>query len=144
VLETLLSLTSKQAGDWFKDSLRTLGGLNQLVSTGLSLSLSLCVFLSLSLSLSLCLSVSVPCVCVLRSVSCVSVCFCDVCRSESLCGFAGFSSSQFSATDGTAASCRTLHPRPGKSQSHTSVVFTYRSLSSSSSLVSASLTSIKT
>jgi len=45
VLETLLSLTSKQAGGWFKDSLRTLGGLDQLVNTGLSLcwcSLSVC------------------------------------------------------------------------------------------------------
>jgi len=29
----LLSLTSKQAGDWFKDTLRTLGGLDQLMST---------------------------------------------------------------------------------------------------------------
>lgn len=28
-----MSLTSKQAGDWFKDTLRTLGGLDQLVST---------------------------------------------------------------------------------------------------------------
>jgi len=36
-METLLSLTSKQAGDWFKDTLRTLGGLDQLVSTGPSL-----------------------------------------------------------------------------------------------------------
>ena len=34
-METLLSLTSKQAGDWFKDTLRRLGGLDQLVNTGL-------------------------------------------------------------------------------------------------------------
>jgi Wings apart-like protein regulation of heterochromatin len=33
-METLLSLTSKQAGDWFKDSLRSLGGLEQIINTG--------------------------------------------------------------------------------------------------------------
>ena len=38
VMETLLSLTSKQAGDWFKDTLRTLGGLDQLVITGMLIS----------------------------------------------------------------------------------------------------------
>jgi len=34
-METLLSLTSKQAGDWFKDSMRSLGGLEQIINTGI-------------------------------------------------------------------------------------------------------------
>ena len=33
-METLLSLTSKKAGDWFKEELRTLGGLDHIVNTG--------------------------------------------------------------------------------------------------------------
>ncbi|ELT99924.1 hypothetical protein CAPTEDRAFT_225551 [Capitella teleta] len=32
-METLLSLTSKKAGDWFKEELRTLGGLDHIVNT---------------------------------------------------------------------------------------------------------------
>ena len=31
-METLLSLTSKRAGEWFKEELRELGGLDHLVS----------------------------------------------------------------------------------------------------------------
>jgi len=42
-METLLSLTSKQAGEWFKDTLRTLSGLDQLVRTGLSSRLISCL-----------------------------------------------------------------------------------------------------
>ena len=33
-METLLSLTSKRAGDWFKEALRTLGGLDHIIDTG--------------------------------------------------------------------------------------------------------------
>ena len=33
-METLLSLTSKQAGDWFKEDLRTFGGLDHIIDTG--------------------------------------------------------------------------------------------------------------
>ena len=33
-MEALLSLTSKRAGDWFKEELRSLGGLDHLVNTG--------------------------------------------------------------------------------------------------------------
>ena len=32
-METLLSLTSKRAGEWFKEELRDLGGLDHLVKT---------------------------------------------------------------------------------------------------------------
>ncbi|KAK2187106.1 hypothetical protein NP493_179g03007 [Ridgeia piscesae] len=32
-METLLSLTSKQAGDWFKEDLRTFGGLDHIIDT---------------------------------------------------------------------------------------------------------------
>ena len=32
-METLLSLTSKRAGEWFKEELRELGGLDHLVKT---------------------------------------------------------------------------------------------------------------
>lgn len=32
-METLLSLTSKQAGEWFKEELRTLGGLEKIIET---------------------------------------------------------------------------------------------------------------
>ena len=32
-METLLSLTSKRAGEWFKEELRQLGGLDHLVHT---------------------------------------------------------------------------------------------------------------
>ena len=32
-METLLSLTSKRAGEWFKEELRELGGLDHLVRT---------------------------------------------------------------------------------------------------------------
>ena len=35
-MEALLSLTSKRAGDWFKEELRSLGGLDHLVNTGMS------------------------------------------------------------------------------------------------------------
>ena len=31
-METLLSMTSKKAGEWFKEELRDLGGLDHLVS----------------------------------------------------------------------------------------------------------------
>ena len=34
-METLLSLTSKRAGEWFKEELRELGGLDHLVSLGI-------------------------------------------------------------------------------------------------------------
>lgn len=34
-METLLSLTSKRAGDWFKEELRLLGGLDHIVDKGL-------------------------------------------------------------------------------------------------------------
>ena len=34
-METLLSLTSRKAGDWFKEELRTLGGLNHIINTGM-------------------------------------------------------------------------------------------------------------
>ena len=41
-METLLSLTSKRAGEWFKEELRELGGLDHLVrSLKLSLQISL-------------------------------------------------------------------------------------------------------
>ncbi|XP_043110261.1 wings apart-like protein homolog [Puntigrus tetrazona] len=40
-METLLSLTSKRAGDWFKEELRLLGGLDHIVDKGLLLSLSI-------------------------------------------------------------------------------------------------------
>lgn len=33
-METLLSLTSKRAGDWFKEELRLLGGLDHIVDKG--------------------------------------------------------------------------------------------------------------
>lgn len=33
-METLLSLTSKRAGDWFKEELRLLGGLDHVVDKG--------------------------------------------------------------------------------------------------------------
>ena len=33
-METLLSLTAKSAGDWFKEELRTLGGLDHIINTG--------------------------------------------------------------------------------------------------------------
>jgi hypothetical protein len=39
-METLLSLTSRKAGDWFKEELRTLGGLDHIVNTGDLLSMS--------------------------------------------------------------------------------------------------------
>jgi len=32
-LETLLSLTSKKAGEWFKEELRVLGGLDHIIQT---------------------------------------------------------------------------------------------------------------
>ena len=35
-MEALLSLTSKRAGDWFKEELRSLGGLDHLVNTGMA------------------------------------------------------------------------------------------------------------
>ena len=54
VLETLLSLTSKQASDWFKDSLRTLGVLDHFVNTGTVP--CVCLPVRLSLCLSVCLS----------------------------------------------------------------------------------------
>lgn len=41
-METLLSLTSKRAGDWFKEELRLLGGLDHIVDTG-NLSECLCI-----------------------------------------------------------------------------------------------------
>lgn len=34
-METLLSLTSKRAGDWFKEELRLLGGLDHIVDKGI-------------------------------------------------------------------------------------------------------------
>lgn len=34
-METLLSLTSKRAGDWFKEELRLLGGLDHIVDKGM-------------------------------------------------------------------------------------------------------------
>lgn len=34
-METLLSLTSRRAGEWFKEELRELGGLDHLVNTGM-------------------------------------------------------------------------------------------------------------
>lgn len=37
-METLLSLTSKRAGDWFKEELRLLGGLDHIVDKGRQLS----------------------------------------------------------------------------------------------------------
>jgi len=40
-MEALLRLTSKRDGDWFKDELRTLGGLDHIVDTGDYLCLSL-------------------------------------------------------------------------------------------------------
>jgi len=83
VLETLLSLTSKQASDWFKDSLRTLGALDHLVNTGtvpcvcLSVCLPVCLpclSLCLPVCLSVCLSVCLPvCLSACPSVS-LSVC----------------------------------------------------------------------
>lgn len=36
-METLLSLTSKRAGDWFKEELRLLGGLDHIVDKGVNL-----------------------------------------------------------------------------------------------------------
>ncbi|MEQ2202756.1 hypothetical protein XENOCAPTIV_014775, partial [Xenoophorus captivus] len=36
-METLLSLTSKRAGDWFKEELRLLGGLDHIVDKGVYL-----------------------------------------------------------------------------------------------------------
>lgn len=41
-METLLSLTSKRAGDWFKEELRLLGGLDHIVDKGLLLLLCIC------------------------------------------------------------------------------------------------------
>ncbi len=41
-METLLSLTSKRAGDWFKEELRLLGGLDHIVDKGLLFLLSIC------------------------------------------------------------------------------------------------------
>lgn len=41
-METLLSLTSKRAGDWFKEELRLLGGLDHIVDKGRRLSLRAC------------------------------------------------------------------------------------------------------
>ena len=34
-MESLLSLTSKKAGEWFKEELRTVGGLDHIVDSGL-------------------------------------------------------------------------------------------------------------
>lgn len=39
-METLLSLTSKRAGDWFKEELRLLGGLDHIVDKGRSVSVT--------------------------------------------------------------------------------------------------------
>lgn len=33
--ETLLSLTSKQTGEWFKEEIRLLGGLDHVIDTGI-------------------------------------------------------------------------------------------------------------
>lgn len=41
-METLLSLTSKRAGDWFKEELRLLGGLDHIVDKGRRRSLRTC------------------------------------------------------------------------------------------------------
>lgn len=41
-METLLSLTSKRAGDWFKEELRLLGGLDHIVDKGRRRSLRAC------------------------------------------------------------------------------------------------------
>lgn len=41
-METLLSLTSKRAGDWFKEELRLLGGLDHIVDKGIQLSQRTC------------------------------------------------------------------------------------------------------
>lgn len=53
-METLLSLTSKRAGDWFKEELRLLGGLDHIVDKGgckrCSKSLHLCVYVGGSAS----------------------------------------------------------------------------------------------
>ena len=33
--ETLLSLTSKQTGEWFREEVRVLGGLDHIIDTGI-------------------------------------------------------------------------------------------------------------
>lgn len=43
-METLLSLTSKRAGDWFKEELRLLGGLDHIVDKGRRRSLHACTW----------------------------------------------------------------------------------------------------
>ena len=43
-METLLSLTSKQAGDWFKEDLRTFGGLDHIIDTGESIPRAFCLY----------------------------------------------------------------------------------------------------
>lgn len=40
-METLLSLTSKRAGDWFKEELRLLGGLDHIVDKGMNEALNI-------------------------------------------------------------------------------------------------------
>lgn len=38
-MESLLSLTSRRAGEWFKEELRTLGALDHIVDTGNSITI---------------------------------------------------------------------------------------------------------
>ena len=45
-METLLSLTSKRAGDWFKEELRLLSGLDHIVDKGRCMGWVLCLCLS--------------------------------------------------------------------------------------------------
>ena len=63
-METLLSLTSKRAGDWFKEELRLLGGLDHIVDKGVCVCVRSCV-----------------CSCVCACV-CVYACICPILRAH--------------------------------------------------------------
>lgn len=67
-METLLSLTSKRAGDWFKEELRLLGGLDHVVDKGYTSETSQCSRVCSCLS---------PSACICRLLVNKRLCACD-------------------------------------------------------------------